>query len=248
MEQFNKRLWISLIILIGVFTMAIHDVDKNNGDRLSPMPNSHDALGQRLANGTLSINPRTGASGTNAFTQTKNGRLLVNDGTTNRIVVGAQSDGTFGMKVSQPGNDVLTAPNSNMVFNSSQDVFKIVAKGTTTIPAFAVGSAQLNYSYVQIPHGLSFTPIVQAFASGYWVKGATGVQSSTYIPLPTFIPGQGALGAYFFQTSGGYRAADIIFAVDSTNISFQAATDSSLSVDTMLAIPITYFILQETVN
>lgn len=37
-----------------------------------------------------------------------NGRLLVNDGTNNRIIIGLLPDGTFGLIISKEGYDVLS--------------------------------------------------------------------------------------------------------------------------------------------
>ena len=37
-----------------------------------------------------------------------NGRILVNDGTNNRIIIGLLPDGTYGIVISKPGVEVLT--------------------------------------------------------------------------------------------------------------------------------------------
>jgi len=37
-----------------------------------------------------------------------NGRMVVSDGTKNRILIGKAPDGTYGIWVSKPGYDVLT--------------------------------------------------------------------------------------------------------------------------------------------
>lgn len=88
--------------------MALHDVDKDNEDRTSPAVNAHDdQKTSRMAHGTTSINPVTDATSGSAYIDTKNGRILVNDGTNNRIILGVWPDGTFGLIISKPGFDIL---------------------------------------------------------------------------------------------------------------------------------------------
>lgn len=88
--------------------MAIYDTDKNSDTRNSPTPNISDAHIQRRSDGTVGITNKLDAS-TGAFTSTNNARILVNDGTYNRVLIGLSPSGTYGIWVSKEGIDVLTA-------------------------------------------------------------------------------------------------------------------------------------------
>lgn len=73
-----------------------------------PKPNISDAHTQRRSDGTVGIsNKKDSTSG--AYVSTKNGRILVYDGTVNRVLIGLAPNGTYGIWVSKPDIDVLTA-------------------------------------------------------------------------------------------------------------------------------------------
>lgn len=88
--------------------MALHDVDKSNDSRNIPTPNISDSKAQRHADGTTSISNKLDTS-SGPYVSTKNGRILVYDGTVNRVLIGLAPDGTYGIWVSKPDIDVLTA-------------------------------------------------------------------------------------------------------------------------------------------
>lgn len=88
--------------------MALHDVDKTSDNRGVPAPNLSDAKAQRHADGTTGISNKLDSS-TGAYVSTKNGRILVYDGTVNRVLIGLAPDGTYGVWVSKEGIDVLDA-------------------------------------------------------------------------------------------------------------------------------------------
>jgi hypothetical protein len=87
-------------------------------------------------------------------------------------------DGTTGViKVAPAGQDVTTAADGVLTFNSSQNVFKIIASGTLIInkPA-STGSASAT-----APHGLSFAPMVfaiQSTGTAYQILPYTGASNS----------------------------------------------------------------------
>ena len=64
----------------------------------------------------------------------------------------------YGLKISKPGYDILTAGVKDQIFNSSYNSFKIVAQGTTSISVPTSGGGS-----VTIAHGLSFTPAFLSF-------------------------------------------------------------------------------------
>src|SRR5260221_9771691 len=52
------------------------------------------------------------------------------DQTNSRMIEGLLPDGSYGMWVSKPGYDVITATGDQLVFNSNQNIFKIDRKST----------------------------------------------------------------------------------------------------------------------
>lgn len=94
--------------------MALHDIDKNSMDRGNPNPNTHGKMIPEAvkAHGTISTSYTTDDSGatTNvARVQMQNNRIVIYDGTNERIVIGTLPDGTLGMAVSKAGYDVSGA-------------------------------------------------------------------------------------------------------------------------------------------
>ncbi len=174
-------------------------------------------------------------------------QVFKDDTGTRRVLLGKGKDGFYGIKVSQEGSDVYDASDDDLVFNSNQNVFKVVATGNTTIPSF---DSTTGYSSVTVPHGQNHIPLVQIYANGAIVDGSISIISTGYIPLPiTFSPVALASNYYFENTGGGtYRPLGLNYAVDDTNIYIQAGCDPSLSSFIFDDVPVTYYILQETAN
>lgn len=106
--------------------MALHDVDYNGDTRDMPAPSVHDTAAERKADGTSAITNKVGTS-TGAFVTTKDASIIVNDGTTNVVQLGALGNsGKFGLKVAKSGFDVTSTGNANLIFNSNQNTFKII--------------------------------------------------------------------------------------------------------------------------
>lgn len=148
-----------------------------------------------------------------------------------------------GFYVAQPGIDVRTATDAQLSFNSQQDTFKIVEKGSATIPSFTIGSGGTNVALITIPHNLPFTPLVDVYVKGILFSFLTAEIASSYIPLPIYNDSY-----YFFPSSS---AADyslqILYGIDSTNLYIQALYPTATgTLDTILPIPVTYFFRQET--
>lgn len=87
-----------------------------------------------------------------------NNRIIVNDNTTDRVSFGHIGTGVndWGLKVSQSGVNVTTATNNQLIFNSSQDIFKIALSGTATIGAVIAGSV----ATATVNHNLGFVPAI----------------------------------------------------------------------------------------
>lgn len=205
--------------------MSLHDVDKVNQDRSVPKPNQSDQLidGAIKNHGTTSIHPITESTPNNSgFLQTKNARILANDGTTNRALFGYnQALNLWGFFLTKLGIDVNTNTDpSQFIFNSNQDIFKIVASGIATIPTS--GSAT---STVSVAHGLGYIP---AFVAFVLVAG-----NYNTVPLNNYNTSTGALISAYLGWS------------DATNINFQTVVPGgTVSSST----PVKYYLLQETAN
>jgi len=79
-----------------------------------------------------------------------------------RVIMGRYPDGKYGIKVSKPGVDVLTAEDDELIFNSNNNIFKIVETDTITLASPAGTGTSSN---VVVPHSLGYKPLVLAFVS-----------------------------------------------------------------------------------
>lgn len=158
------------------------DQGNNSAGFVTPYKiNSGVSRGSQIIAGDLSI--RDPSTNTNTISVSASGQnLLITDPTEPepRIIMGQLPDKSYGMWVSKPGVDVTAATSDQLIFNSSQNVFKIIQSGTVkmltyTTTAPASGFAQYGSS-VQIKYNLSFVPIILAYAT---YSGTT-----TGIPLP----------------------------------------------------------------
>jgi len=178
----------------------------------------------------------------NIFTDSANRRITVQDDNQVSTVaignIGLDSSGTqlWGMKVAQTGVDVTTATDNQLIFNSNQDVFKIVQTGTITATiANGIDTAQQT---VQIKaHNLGYNPGIIAFMS---FNNSSG---TIFSPMPYL-----STGAYV--DGGGHSwLQNVVVAtcsVDTVNITLivdavYALTNSLSPLWTMQ-----YYLLQET--
>lgn len=150
----------------------------------------------------------------------------------NRIIIGKLGPKSYGMKVSKDGVDVTKADDNELVFNSNQDIFKIVKKDSVTI---TIGSSTLNWATVR--HDLGFTPIVTAFLNNVGISSIFEVGT---IPLPTSLSTSIDVGAGTVITR-----ASIFTAADDTNLYIICfnATGGSLG-----SFQVTYYYQQETAD
>lgn len=95
-------------------------------------------------------------------------QVFKDDTGTRRVLLGKGADGFYGLKVSKEGEDVYTAANDQLVFNSDNNVFKIVKTDTVTLPLdYSDGSTTWT-----IPHNLGFVPTYEV----YLLYGSTRYQ------------------------------------------------------------------------
>jgi hypothetical protein len=156
-----------------------------------------------------------------------NRHYIVKDSTgTARVLLGQGGNNFNGLKVSKPGTDVEKATNDQLIFNSDQSVFKIVSTDTATVPAIATPG---NFSHVTVTHTLGYVPIVMAYA----LFSPTNVQ-----PLPS-------IGVDI--TTG---TVPVLYDVENvTATTFQLwATFASTGVGSLPAVPVKYYLLQESAS
>lgn len=161
------------------------------------------------------------------------------DNTNPRILEGKLPDGSYGLWVSKPGNDVTSssaAINNQLIFNSNQDIFKIVGSGTLSwtlsntanvVPA----GTQTN----TITHNLGFQPSALVYFSA-----PTTANTTILSPMPY---------TDFFSSGAnkGLLFSDTRYFINTTQLIFQVinlvGSDYSPNVPTW---NIKYYLLQET--
>lgn len=218
--------------------MSLIDADKNSDNRATPILNADDGVANRMAHKTVGTTYKTaGNADTNRLIFDKSSVKGFDQSNRNNIFIGynpAISTRPI-VRIAKDGFDQSTATNDQLIFNSDQNVFKIVASGNATLASASINTAGANYASgtsqtASIPHGLSYTPAILA----YWAT------ANTYSALPRTV--QGA------NTSAGYAIYYISASVDSTNVLFSVAPFGYNISDTFPALTLKYYLLQETAN
>lgn len=173
------------------------------------------------------------------FEQSKN-RIVGRDGD-NLIRLLILADGSdFVMKISKEGFDATTASDDELVFNSNQNVFKIVKSGTTTLTVpstFSSGSVLT----ATIPHELTSKPAFIAWVDIPVGDGSSLIQGKLVTLPAMIIPATGPVAGSVRL----YITAD----VDATNLYLRVANTTGLGLSGVDGDYIfKYYILQETAN
>lgn len=212
-----------------------------------------------LNDGTLHVNDTS----TNSSIQASSGNITYFDSTGNLVVqegllpdgatgirivdknliglaqFGRFKDGTTALKIAKPNIEVSTARNDQLVFNSSQDIFKIVQTDTVSQTLSNVANTvSAGLQTITIPHSLGIVPSFVAYftAPSGFIDGSI----LTTLPHDTFFNSGVNIGLGFTHF---YATADMA----GLNINYRhfASTDYSPSAPTFL---IRYYLLQETAN
>lgn len=155
-----------------------------------------------------------------------------------QVLMGNQPSFGEGFYVTKPGIDVTSAKsNDDFIFNSNQNVFKIVKTGFISVPGYTVanpgvGTFGSNGVEVITSHGLDFVPAIVAYLSD--------LNSSNFLQLP-----------YSIATGGGTTGVwiNVIAQIDETNITVDAsALVFGSTTYTASNQTIKYFLLQETLQ
>ena len=220
------------------YIMALHDQDKENGDRANPKPNdAGDNVVNRMSHKTMGTTYKTtGNPDTNRLIFDKGTVKGFDDQDNNNIFIGYSPDVSPRpiIKVAKDGFSVEDG-DENLIFNSEQNVFKIVKSGTftsTTAPSTSnPGAGQFaanQFTLGTIPHGLSYIPSVIAY-----VGTGTGYQ---LMPSMSYAAAGTNAGWYTFNVE-----------VDATNIYFYLQTMRYGTATSFSAgFPFRYYLLQES--
>ncbi len=187
--------------------------------------------------------PLSGDVSSNQVTTTVNGvirdleamqttQVFKDDTGQKRVLLGKGANDFYGLKVSAAGVDVHTATNSQLVFNSNQNVPKIVASGTTTLTAIAGTSVAtaVDLSSLSLPS----PPLAIVWLTEPWAP-------STYFPVPFLqldqaLPNNTVQGLSWINYVGATK-----------EIRFQATVGSTATAHVGVW-TFKYYILQETAN
>lgn len=218
--------------------MSLHDIDKNNGGRIVPTPNSNDDVMQRMAQGTGQVQ-NSGEEETDGLRFQERQILAVQDGVNKAAFGFYGAANKFGLKVAEDGTDVLEAEDDQLIFNSDQNVFKIVSSGTTSITSPSITNSAVGYysdsNTVTINHDLGYIPIVLAFRS----------YSTVNVPIP---------GYGLIQSDSSARNSDWLYiSATSTQVKINVLVEQmifSAGSETQggNTYSIKYYLLQETAN
>ncbi|MBD9544242.1 hypothetical protein IB276_32885 [Ensifer sp. ENS04] len=99
----------------------------------------------------------------------------------NRVCLGQKATGQFGLWVSKPGINVLTAADSQMLFSSDWKTLQIAQTGRVTIPSTPANPFPFTFTVGD----MGYRPLFQYFVSGF-IYVALEVVSNTQFRLKTF--------------------------------------------------------------
>lgn len=205
--------------------MSLTDVDKSSTRRISPTVNASDVLATEVvkSHATEGIAYRSEeATGTPRVIQ-KDDQIIVHDGTTNKALFGRDGNGVYVVKVAKDTYDVLTATNDQLIFNSAQNVFKIVDDIYITISInHTSGDSASSYAASSQAHGLGYKPAHEAYVD----VPALGDIPAGYLPNPAVVP----------MIVGGDLLLGFVAIVstDETNVNMIVQLEPSLGTGTYL--------------
>lgn len=210
--------------------MSITLTDKNNLDRTSPTPNVDDRLnpGSQSALNTLSTVFKTPQSSHNvARIIFQNNAFIGYDQTNVPIAFFGfnPDDNTIVLQIAPDGVNVFDADNTELTFNSLQDVLKVDTSDSFTFPSVGNLSGNTTGSLVTkaIPHELTIIPNFQCFAKiDANVYGNPFGGGEIYVPFSTLIStgkyGYFPYGITIIDPVNTQVRYDFIAAIDDTNL------------------------------
>lgn len=151
--------------------------------------------------------------------------------------------GIRGFYVAQPGIDVRVATDEQLIFNSQNDIFKIVETGSGIIPGITTSTGEFNS--ILIPHNLGFVPIADVYVQmtfAFLIDNA-----DVFVPSYTLLPVDNKF--YLLEVPSINSTIQIYSAVDINNLyigwQYDTHGDSGVTFD---PVPYKYYLRQETAN
>lgn len=158
--------------------------------------------------------------------------LNVPDASGNAVLfAGKDSTGATVVKVAKPGFDARTASAANLIFNSTQNIFKIVKIGTLNIDIPGTLASNTTSS-ISVAHGLNYIPAFMGFIISQTYLG------NAYIQTPYTVT--------FNIVSGVPQPLTFYLSVDATDIYANIYNGGGVGVSAVGTTIFKYYILQET--
>lgn len=199
----------------------------------SPLPSALNQVNQNFAKldneGVTKV--YNGPGGTKAVVQGRlpddagYGQALYDQNGNAVIYMAVKDDGNAVLKVAKTNKDAISGTGNDLIFNSGQNTFKIVASGSASLTSPNSAGSSLG---VSVYHGLGYAPIVMAF-----VKFSSG---GTSFPIPY-------LGLHLTGVDIGKVWYQISFEALGDYITFY---HRNVTAPVNQTVTITYYILQET--
>lgn len=195
--------------------MALHDVDKQQHNRSIPRPNSTDEQYQRMAHGTNQIQNSIETARADGLKFYERQIVAKNNGANKAVLGFLDATGKFGFRVAQDNIDVFGATDDQLIFNSDNNLFKIV-KSDPIYLNFTASGASSGSLQEEYDHDLGYVPKIIAEAN--IDEGLTNFSSIVpYVLLP-----------HVFWASDGTALAHFEVAVDETKFYFKVSWRSAL--------------------
>lgn len=169
--------------------------------------------------------------------------VFKDDAGTRRVLLGKGADGFYGVKVSQEGIDVYSAADNELVFNSSQNVFKVSEAGTVSLASQSVGAGLSVDQKFTIPHDLGRVPAFNAFV----LVTNTGQAAINQFPSTYYV----SISNVFSYTESGGTGLNYshVAGIDEDNFYFtRSVFNGSASTQTIAASTLKYYIYEESAN
>lgn len=133
-------------------------------------------------------------------------QIFKDDAGDRRVLLGKGANGFYGLKVSKPTKDVYEAANTDLTFNSDNNVFNIVSSGDATLTVDFADRTGPYYSdevsTVDVTHNLGYPPVVMLYNT---TNGLYRLVANNSLHTWT-------------QNSGGWDNYYIYYLVDSTKL------------------------------
>lgn len=158
-----------------------------------------------------------------------------------RVIMGRLPDSTYGIKVSKPGIGVLTADDNDLIFSSSNNLFKIVDSGSIPMEMPTVPAGQNRLVTAIVEHDLGYSPLTIAWLSYTNPQVPGSIQTRQF--------GSGSIGTRLVNSS----TMNITYVSDETidagidSITFTWNVSNALGMaEPPVSATLKYYILSET--